>query len=260
MSAKDAAGRSLYKQAREIYAHSSPMIDSVREGLTGIIAGLKDDKARDAIKMLMDPARTGPLAMSKAKRLIQQADPSAWQDVKRAFLQDAWESASIRFATSSPYSKGAKFEAAIRGNPKQWKMLQEALEPGEIQALNNLMDVLEATGRGLPRNSLTVPKGQTLKAMEREAGGLTGMAASAVDAPGRALQGRLGEWIQEARLGKHAEKIAKIITNPMAMQQLKQLKRLSPKDSRYIAGVSQLLGVEVGGVLEPATDEIAPTR
>ncbi len=245
ISAKDVAGRSLYKQARDIYAHASPMVDSVREGLTGAIAGLKDDKARTAASMLLDPQRSGPLAMSQAKKLIQKQDPEAWQQVKRAYLEDLWQNASTQFATSNPAMAGAKYAAKLRGNPKQWAMLQEALEPGEKKALSDLLDVLEATGRGLKGNSETVEKGATLRNMNREATGLTGIAAGLADAPGKFLQGELGEWLREVRLGNHAAKVAEIITSPDGMKQLQQLKKLSPNDQRFRVGVAQLFGIGV---------------
>jgi hypothetical protein len=243
ISAKDVAGRSLYKQARDIYAHASPMVESVREGLTGAIAGLKDDKARNAANMLLDPKRSGPLAMSQAKKLIQAQDPEAWQQVKRAYLEDLWQNASTQFATSNPAMAGAKYAAAVRGNPKQWKMLSEALEPAEKRALSDLLDVLEATGRGLKGNSETVEKGATLRAMNREASGVAGVAAGIADAPGKFLQGELGEWLREVRLGNHAAKVADIITSPDGMRQLAQLKKLSPNDQRFRVGVAQLFGI-----------------
>lgn len=262
VSAKDVGGRSLYKLAREIYAHSSPMVESVREGLTGVIAGLKDDKARNAVSMLLDPTKSGPLSMRKAKTLIQRQDPEAWQQVKRAYLEDLWQNASTQFATSNPGMAGAKYAAKVRGNPKQWEMLREALDPKEFEALGNLLDVLEATGRGLRGNSETVEKAVTLRGMSREATGVTGMVAAVADTPGRILQGELGQWIREVRLGNHAEKVAEIITSPQSMEKLRQLKKLSPRDARFIAGVNQLagFGVQVGVRGDRVDEPIYPTQ
>ena len=262
ISAKDVGGRSLYKLAREIYAHNSPMVESVREGLTGVIAGLKDDKARNAVSMLLDPAKAGPLSMKRAKNLIQRQDPEAWQQVKRAYLEDLWQNASTQFATSNPAMAGAKYAARVRGNPKQWEMLKEALEPKEFEALGNLLDVLEATGRGLRGNSETVEKAVTLRGMSREATGLAGMAATVADAPGKVLQGELGAWIREVRLGNHAEKVAEIITSPQGMEKLRQLKKLSPRDARFIAGLNQLagFGVQTGMRGDRVDEPIYPTR
>jgi len=243
ISAKDVAGRSLYKQARDIYAHASPMVDSVREGLTGAIAGLKDDKARNAASMLLDPKKSGPLAMSQAKKLIQSQDPEAWQQVKRAYLEDLWQNASTQFATSNPAMAGAKYAASVRGNQKQWNMLREALDPKEFRAFSDLLDVMEATGRGLRGNSETVEKGVSRANMGREATGLLGTAAAVVDSPGKAFHGQLGEWLREVQLGNHAEKVAEIITSPDGMRKLAQLRKLSPNDQRLRVGVAQLFGI-----------------
>jgi len=98
--------------------------------------------------------------------------------------------------------------------------------------------VFEATGRGLPRNSTTVPKGVEMRRMEREAGGIPALAARA----GQVMSpGRWAEWIEEARLGKHADKIAQIITDPNAQNLLKQLKQVSPNEARFSALLGQLL-------------------
>ena len=131
--------------------------------------------------------------------------------------------------------------------------IMERLKTEEFQALGDLLDVLEATGRGLRGNSETVEKAVTLRGMSREATGLAGMAAAVADTPGRMLQGELGQWIREVRLGNHAEKVAEIITSPQSMEKLRQLKKLSPRDARFIAGMNQLVGfgaqVGVRGVI-----------
>lgn len=244
ISPVDAQGRSLYKLAREVYAHNSPLVQSTKEGLIGAVAGLKDEQSRKAIRMLLDPAQSGPLAMRKAKMHIERADPEAWQQVKRGFLEDVWQDVSKQFVSGSISSEGGKYSAKLRGNSKQWTMLKEALSPSEFSALGDLLDVLEATGRGLSRNSATVQKGETLRNLERQAGGAVGDVLSAATGPIRgAVTGRLGEFYREAMLGGHAEKLAKIITSPDAMKNLRDLKKISPKETRFWTGAVQLFGV-----------------
>lgn len=244
ISPVDAQGRSLYKLARNIYAHNSPLVESTKEGLIGSIAGLKDEQSRRAVKMLLDPAQSGPIAMRRARRHIEKADPEAWQQVKRGFLEDVWQDVSKQFASGSVSSEGAKYAAKLRGNSKQWNMLKEALTQKEFAALGDLLDVLEATGRGLSRNSATVQKGETLRNMEKQAGGAIGDVLSAATGPIRgAVTGRLGEFYREAMLGGHAEKLAQIITSPDGMKRLRDLKKVSPKETRFWTGALQLFGV-----------------
>jgi hypothetical protein len=242
LSARDISGAPLYRKAREVYAHMSPQVDEAGEGLAGIIAKLKDTNAKEAANKLLG-RNAGPLAMSQAKKLIQKQDPEAWQALKRAYLEDVWQASSKQFASSNPAAAGAKYEAALRGDQKQWRILSEALEPAEKRALSDLLDVLEATGRGLRGNSETVEKGVSRANMGREATGLLGTAAAVADSPGKAFHGQLGEWLREVQLGNHAEKVAEIITSPDGMRKLAQLRKLSPNDQRMRVGVAQLFGI-----------------
>lgn len=240
ISAKDAQGNSLYGRARELYAHSSPMVEAMKDrnmSFVGLISELPDMRVQEAARMVLDPKKSGPLAMSQFKRAVQAVDPEAWQQIKRAYLQDVWAEAGQRFATGQPFLQPAKFSAAMM-SPKQRQMLQEAFSPQEMAAFNDLMEVFEATGRGLPRNSTTVPKGVEMRRMEREAGGVPAMALRA----GRlASPGQWADWIEEARLGSHADKIAQIITDPNAQSMLKQLKQLSPNEARFNSLLGQVL-------------------
>ena len=51
------------------------------------------------------------------------------------------------------------------------------------------------------------------------------------------------EWLTEARLGKHAEEMARVMTSPDGLNKLRQLRQLSPTDQKFIAGFSSLFGV-----------------
>ncbi len=240
VSPKDSQGKSLYGEARSIYAANSPAVEAAKDPsmtLVGFVSGLGDRKASDAYKAVLDPKRSGPLAMSQFKKAVQAVDPEAWQQIKRAYLQDVWAEAGQRFATGQPYLQPAKFAAAMM-SPKQRQMLQEAFSPQEMAAFNDLMEVFEATGRGLPRNSTTVPKGVEMRRIEREAGGVPAMAARAGQL---ASPGRWAEWIEEARLGSHADKIAQIITDPQAQTLLKELKKVSPNEARFSSLLGQVL-------------------
>lgn len=242
-SPTDAAGNSLYQKARELYAYNSPAVEfakSAKMSLIGFVANMGDRNATKALDALMGP-NTGPLAMSQFKTAIMRVDPSAWQGVKRAYIQSAWADATKRYATGQPAMQPAKFASEMM-SPKQRQALQEALTPAEFQAFNDLMDVFERTGVGLPRNSTTVPKAMEAARMEAEAGGLTGNAARIFRLPGRVASGSIADKWGELRMGAYGEKIAEIITSPDAMQKLKELKKLSPNDKRFIAGASQLIG------------------
>ena len=52
---------------------------------------------------------------------------------------------------------------------------------------------------------------------------------------------RINEWATERAFAQNADKVADIITSPQGMQQLKELRKMSPTSAKYWAGMSQLL-------------------
>ena len=53
------------------------------------------------------------------------------------------------------------------------------------------------------------------------------------------------DWLEEARLGKYAQKQVEILNSPDALKRLNELKRLSPNDQRFIQGFSSLFGISL---------------
>jgi hypothetical protein len=238
ISAKDEMGRSLYKQARDIYSHSSPAVEATKQGLTGKIAGKTDIQATRALDTLFGPKSSGPIAVAQARREIMGQDAESWNGMLRSYLQQRFEDAGKATANSATRPmQGAIFRSEMVGNKKQAEILKAAMSGDQWKAFNDLMDVLEATGRVKISGSDTAWNGEALKQMKAEAGGLMNNVVDPFGSPRRAL-----EWLREVRLGNHAENLATIITSPNAMNRLKYLKQLSPNDQRFIAGVSSLLG------------------
>jgi hypothetical protein len=238
VSPKDAQGQSLYKLAREIYSASSPAVAATKQGLTGRIAGKQDADATQALSVLFDASRSGPIAVSQARREIAAQDPAGWDGMLRAYLQRKFEDAGKATANSATRPmQGAIFRAQMVGNKKQAEILQAAMSGKQWGAFTDLMDVLEATGRVKVSGSDTAWNQEAMRALRADSGGSLDNLLDPLGTPKRAI-----EWLRETRLGNHSEKLAEIITNPGAMAKLKQLKQLSPNDQRFIAGAAALLG------------------
>lgn len=123
------------------------------------------------------------------------------------------------------------------GNPKQAANLRAAMTEKQWSGFTDMMDVFEAVGRTTGRgNSITMAMQEASKDLQRESG--RNLIQKVLE-PRTALL----DWISEARLGKHAEKQVQILNSEDGIKRLKELKKLSPTDQKFISGMSALFGI-----------------
>lgn len=241
-SAVDDQGRSLYQQARSIYAHSSPGVTAVREGPLGQIADIPDSGVINAPKRLFDAANNGPIAVSRAMQDLRAADPDAANMSLRAFLQDKFEAAGTQFASrTSQAMQGSRFRAAMVGNKRQEEVLKAAMTGQQWGAFNDLMQVFEATGRAPMTGSDTAWNLESRKLLESQSG------SKLADLAGLASPQDLGNKVREAlktgAVNRYAQKVAELITSPDGLARIKELKQLPIGSQKRLLGVSAALGL-----------------
>lgn len=228
-----------YAMGRTTFAAASPAVDDLQSGLVGMVAKIKDGKLKDAASVLLNPKSAGPRAVMNARVALEKADPAAWQGIKRAYLQDLWQSVKDPRALqdAAPDLGGARWSKVLMGDEQQRGILRSALTPTEYRALNDLSEVLDATASVIRRNSHTAYQTEALQNLKAEARGAVMGTARAVVNPISSVR----EWIDQAMLGKHAAKLAEIATSPDAVKQLRALRVLSPNSAKFRAGVGQFL-------------------
>lgn len=244
---------SAYEAATNIYADLTPGVQRIREGVTGIIADLNDPNARLAASKLFNSATSSPVLTKEAKRLIQAADPDAWQALKRSWLEEKWLKAGQETLEGGPrVNRGAVFRKALLGDQKQKRILQEALEPEEFRALSDLSDVLEASGRVKSVGSDTAWNQQFLRTQKQESSSLLsrGMKLTTPD-----ILKNIAERWDEKRLVDRSEQLVNIITSPNGVEMMRELKRLPASDVFKRSVISQMLA---GGATTGATQALAP--
>lgn len=245
-----------YKQARETFAHFSPNITSVKEGVISRVAGLGDEQAHTAAKLMFDPTRMSPESVGRARVLFEKAGlANDWNAMLRSYLQDTFETAGKGQVGSEPLMQAPRWENALVGNPRQFRIMEKAMTPQQFSGFKDMMEVFDAMGRtaGAGSGSQTMGRQEAAAAMRRESGaGVVGNAANLMSPQN--IGARVSSWLAEARMGQHAEKMAEIMTSPDAMKRLKELKKLSPRDQRFIAGASSLFGISLNPVDKPADE------
>ena len=243
-----------YKIARDAFAGKSPEVDALEEGLTGVIAGLKDRNAQQAAEKLFSATSSGPEAVAKARAAINGTDPDAWQAIKRAWLQRQWEAAGKETLASGSeaLNQGAKFRNLLLGDERKRQMMRAALSNDEWRTINELSEVLEAAGKVKPIGSDTAWNQEMMRLARQESTPVLAKMARALRPQdwGRLVE----EWATERGLAKNAEKLAEVITQPGAGQKLKQIRQMNPNGARFKAALSQFLSQSGAFALGDAVD------
>lgn len=234
-----------YLEANNAFAEASKPIEEFTQRKTGTsLTQISPDNLNQFATRVF--SGNDPNTIRYVRKEIEAVDPEAWKAVTRAYMQDAWEKA----LTPSKAQKGVKLDTGaewqniLLGNRKQQESLRAALGDEAFLALRDLSGVLKAAGSVKKLGSDTAFNQQIMKEMASEAeNDPTGVLARIVGT-GISPQDwgkRVNEWATERAFAQNADKLVDIITSPQGMQQLKELRKMSPTSSKYWAAWSQLL-------------------
>lgn len=226
-----------YKEARSVFAHLSPNIESVKDGVISRVADLSDEQALKASKMMFNP-QMSPTTIGRARVLFHRSGmQDDWNAMLRGYLQDTLETAGTEFKSGPGAGRAVTWRYTLLGNAKQRDNLKAAMSHDQWNGFQDMMEVFEAVGRVKGTgNSITMPMQEAAGEVRKEAG--SGLAKKVL-APRQTVI----DWLEDARLGKYAAKQVEVLNDPNALKRLKELRRLSPNDQRFIQGFSTLFGV-----------------
>lgn len=220
--------------ARERYLQ--PLLD----GPLGKLAK-KDVSTRKAIDALFprNPLPNSQEEIATAVSALVQRNPRAASDLVRAHAESVFNEATRDLQTGPNAANGAKFRAALVGNPQQGENLRaavEALPNGDERwrGFNRLLDVLEATGTRQGIGSRTAYNQMINDA--QSAKGVVQSGAKIVANPMRFLQ-PLADKYDQWKLGRNLTQLANILTDPNAAGMLRALAN-APRDGGRAASVA----------------------
>ena len=172
----------------------------------------------------------------------------AWDAIARAYLEDAFDRAgkvamsNVSKPQAAEASRSLRWWAEAFGDKRQQARLRAALSPDQFKSLRKLMDVLEATGRAMDFNSDTAFKQEVISDLRRQAGG--GIIGNVnLLAVLRKMEGAYRDY----RFGRNVGDLAEAITSRDAIQELKNVQKMSPKSKRAIIAAAHALGLTVRG-------------
>ena len=238
-----------YAQARLVHGLNSPPVEAAEKGLTGALAKLEGDNVQGAAVQLLASKNSRPEAVKRAKALIGNENPEAWNAAVRDFLQFKFE--ALKDSQISDISNiGGALRKAVFGNENQRKIMKEALSPQQFKNLSDFMDVLQKTGLTFGKESATATRQEQLKGLQRTFGSEIAKTATR---PLRTPERVIADRIDEFRFKRGTRQIAELLLSPDAETQIKQMKLLSPRSEQLIKQVAVFMGIEAPEVTEAIT-------
>lgn len=242
-----------YEAAMSIHAAASPGVTALTQGEAGLASKASETNLKAAPRVIFE---SGPDAITKNRKAFETAGKQEdWNAGLRSYLSDAFNSASKEFKSGNT-APGAAYRAKVFSTPEQKAAMRAAMDDTQFAAFNDLMAVLEATGRVPQGGSRTAFAGQAMDEMRAQSG-TVGKNVARVLSP-QNIGRDIGSWYQELKFGQHAETLANIITSPDGMAKLKQLRTLSPNSEKARLIVAQLLMAAGANTLPPDEPSAAP--
>ena len=209
----------------------------MKAGPVGQIA--EGNVGRDVL-MPPTPIALYPADIKRTADLLRRKDPQALPDWTRQNLEGIFNETTQNLATGQNQFGGAKFASTIAGNKQQRDNLRTLVtETGGMQAwqgFERFLDVAQAQGQRMPANSATAFN----EMIKGELG--TGKISKALT-PFK--PSNLVAWAENLQLGRNADMLAKMLTDPDSVAKLQELARTGPKSAKAQTIANSIAGAYV---------------
>ncbi|KQP99998.1 hypothetical protein ASF59_09970 [Methylobacterium sp. Leaf121] len=232
----------------------------------GRIAERPDVKNAIAALFPANPLANSQEEIRTAVQALARNNPHAARDTVRIYMETVFNEATQETKGIAKQYGGAGFASAIRGNGQQRQNLEaaiRALPDGDTlwTGLDRMLTTLEATGYR-PQKGSDTAFNQAIQARLKEGSGTVGqaindvvsgaVAGATVGGPSGALGGAVvggrrggAKVLQESRVHRDSETIARILTDPRALTMIRSLSHQEP-GSRS-AEILTLKLLQIGG-------------
>jgi hypothetical protein len=211
----------IQSQAREKFLQ--PLLD----GPLGKIAA-RDITTQKAIDVLFprNPLPNSADEIATAVGAVAQRNPYAARQLVRAHVESVFNDATRNLASGVNSYGGAKFAAALRGNPQQAANLEasiRALPNGDKiwEGFDRFLTILEAQGQRQAIGSQTAFNQEVLQDLRR--GNFTSEAGTMILGLGIKWPQRIKDGIERWRMGGNVDALARLLTDPTAGREFARL-------------------------------------
>lgn len=222
----------LYKEASEKFAELSPAVEDLGNSIIGQASRISDVQLKNLSKKIFDATEANPDVLRNAKKVINEVDPNAWDDLLRTEFERRL--GSIRSSKQGLPNTPADLERAIFGtNDAQTRAIMEAASPTLRKNLRHLRIILKRAKEGRGGGSDTAAKLQAKE--EREVVRIMGLFK-----PVEALAGAG----RKAAQFKKDKAIARSMFDTKFITKLNKLKKFDIDTPAYAKALAQLLKEE----------------
>jgi hypothetical protein len=222
------------KGSQKFEVAQKTQITPLKQGVVGQIA---EGATGADILMPQKPVSLYPADIKRTADLLRRKDPTALPDWTRQNLEGIFNETTQKLATGENQFGGPKFASTIAGNKQQRDNLRtlvtEASGMQAWQGFERFLDVAEAQGQRMPANSATAFN----EMIKNELG--TGVVSKALT-PFKLSN--IVSWAENIQLGRNADVLAKMLTDPDSVTKLQELARTGPKSAKAQTLVNSIAG------------------
>jgi len=227
----------LFAKAEDEFIKLSPAVKQLEDSILGQVSKIKDTDLKNIAQKIFDPkaSSTDPTAIIKAKKIIDNVDPGAWDDLLKVELNRRVSAMieTIGEADLSTANIPGQLKRAIFGNAKQRQALFAGMSKEQKKNFSFLEDVLKRSEKGRQAGSPSIP---FLKVDEKLKGGIMGSLREKFFEPLKTFQ-KTGE---KALYDRRARQLAEIMFNAKFEPALSKLRKLDPSSAKAGAEFNKL--------------------
>ncbi len=242
-----------YAEANALHAKiSKEVIEPLMASGVGKVAGKGFDpkdtqNINNALSVLTDIKSARPRTISQVATELNKVDKTVFPSMVRVVLDNSFDKASKKLLSGENRNAGALFAKEVYGTPQQAENLQAMIKQTALsngnnpnatwKGFENLMTVLERTGRIPGVGSQTTPRRQLNTELSRSKLAATGDLIST--SPLSSVNKAIRQWQEQGRY----KELAQILTDPNSVEKIEQLARMQPNSRKARFLVSQVLNL-----------------
>jgi hypothetical protein len=231
----------LFKQAEDKFKEMAPAVKELEDSILGQVSKVDDTQLKNIAQRIFDPKAglTDPQSVLNAKKVIQEVDPDAWNQLLRVEmnrriggLEQLIEEIPGDFVGNIP----GQLRRTLFGNPQQRKALMMAMNEEQKTNFKYLETVLKRASSGRAAGSPTAAFGQAIEKLK----GVGGVIRDAIFKPLSSLQ-KIGEG---SLFDRNVARLTEVMFDPKFKPQLNKLKKLNPESPASARAMIELLNID----------------
>lgn len=231
----------LFKRAEDKFKELAPAVKELEDSILGQVSKVGDTQLKNIAQRIFDPKAglTDPQSVLNAKKIIQDVDPEAWDQLLRVEmnrriggLEQLIDEIPGDFVGNIP----GQLRRTLFGNPQQRKALMMAMNEEQKTNFKYLETVLKRASSGRAAGSPTAAFGQAIDKLK----GVSSVIRDAIFKPLSTLQ-QTGE---RGIFDRNVARLSEVMFDPKFKPQLNKLRKLNPDSPAAARALAQLLNVK----------------